>query len=100
MIKATVKNSSLFVDKPKKTVIMLNEKDVALERKNEQTNKLQKITVGELYNLWYLGHDYIKVAVDPSDQITAKMFMDWFSAKHLHNKPIGNNIIGIEFEKT
>ena len=99
MIEVSIYNTGFFIDKPSKKTILLSEEDVALEKKNEATNKLEKKTVGQIFDLWSKQADYIKDASDPEDQLSADIFPIYVFEKYIKGKPGSNSITKIEYKR-
>lgn len=91
MIKATIKSTGTFIDKPKISEIVINDESVvAVRRKNEDTNQIEQFTIGELFDSFYKKSTYNSLLPD------SRLFEDWFSQKYLRNN---NNIISIDFSR-
>ena len=99
MIRATVKYPGIFVDRPHAATIEFSEDDVAMEKKNEETGRFEKLTVGMLYDLYSNRNTYLRTNIDPDDLIDHSFFEMWFFEKHLKNKPYHNKILDLRFEK-
>lgn len=98
MIIATIKTTSTFVDRPKVTEIHINENIIAGEKPNGM-GKLEKITIGQLYDLYEKGNQYIKDSSDPEEHLTPDLFEKWFYKHYIHEKGIMQRVISIEFRK-
>jgi hypothetical protein len=98
MIIATIKTTSTFVDRPKVTEISIDENTIAGEKPNGM-GKLEKITIGQLYDLYAKGNQYIKDASDPEDHLTPDLFEKWFYKHYIHEKGLMQRVISIEFKK-
>lgn len=99
MIKVTIKSSSMFVDRPKITEILINENDVAMETILESTGEKKRITVGQLFDLYKKGYVHYTDGSEPDEQLTPAMFEQWFHFKHLEGKPYSQRIISVEYLK-
>lgn len=99
MIKATIKLSSMFVDKPKTMEILLNENDIAMEPMNEATGIKKKITIGMLFDLYKKGNVYYDDGSEPDEQLTPDLFEQWFYFKHLKENNLMQRLISIEYTK-
>lgn len=99
MIRAVIKFPGIFVDKPHTDVIELDETQVALEHKNENTGKFEKLTIDQLFTA-YLKRHYLVRGADESENIIDHTFFEfWFFEKHLKNKPYHNRILDMQFER-
>lgn len=99
MIRATIKITGVLVDKPRTVFLDFEETDLAIERRNEDTGKLQKLYVGELYDVFRKKSAYIKSSDDPEDHVTPELFEQWFRQKHLNGKHWYERIISIGYER-
>jgi hypothetical protein len=99
MIKATIKSTSMFVDRPKVTEILINENDVAMEPISESTGEKKRITVGQLFDLYKKGSVYYNDGSEPDEQLTPSTFEHWFQFKHLEGKPYSQRLISVEYQK-
>jgi len=99
MIEAILTISGFNINKPITRYINIDEKMLAVERKNEQTNKYVRLTVGELYDIFRKNASYTPDASDPSDHITPEHFRTWFQAKYVIGKPWEFNLINLEFKQ-
>lgn len=92
MIQATIKSTGTLINKPRITTILLEDENVvAVRRKNEDTNKIEQFTIGELFDSFYKKASYNQNIADQ------RLFEDWFSQKYISGKNIQNNIISIDF---
>lgn len=99
MIKATIKYPGIFIDRPHTSEIIFSEDDVAMEKKNEDTGKFEKLSVGQLFDIYQNRYSYIRSSQDPEDTIDHTYFELWFNEKHIKNKPYNNRILELKFEK-
>lgn len=99
MIKATIKLSSMFVDKPRTMEILLNENDIAMEPMNEATGVKKKITVGQLFDLYKKGNVYYADGSEPDEQVTPDLFEQWFYFKHLKENNLMQRLISIDYTR-
>lgn len=91
--------TGFFVDKPRHAHITLDETAPAIERKNEKTNKLERLTVGELYDIFVQSGSYIRDSSDPSEHLTEDHFYTWFRAKYIIGTPLEFKVLKITFER-
>jgi hypothetical protein len=99
MIRATIKYPGIFIDKPHTTIIEFSEDDIAMEKKNEDTGRFEKLTVGQIFDVFFSRRTYIRDNREPEDIIDHTYFEMWFNEKHIKNKPYHNRIIDLKFEK-
>lgn len=97
MIVATIKYSGTFVDRPNIKIIEINEDTPAMER-SLPNGKTAKITVGELFKLFYLKKSYVSTNIDLEDQLIPEHFELWFKEKYLKNSNIYEKIISIDYK--
>lgn len=111
MIRATIKLVGFFIDKPKYYHIDISENDVAMEKKNETTNRYETVTVGRLFDIYKSKGSYLKSQItkedkisgvkqdapDPEDHLTRDYFETWFREKHLKGKSWETTILSIDF---
>ena len=100
MIVAYVTITGAFINKPFIHTISIDEKTAAIERKNEKTNKLERLTVGELYDIFVQSGSYIRDASEPDEHLTGDHFYTWFRAKYIIGTPLEFKVLNIRFEKT
>jgi hypothetical protein len=94
MIKATVKSTGTLINKPRITTILLEDENaIAVRRKNEETNRIEQFTIGELFDSFYKKASYNQNIADQ------RLFEDWFSQKYISGKNIQNSIISVEFSR-
>ncbi len=98
MIKATVRLSTMFVDRPKIVEIMLNEHDFAVEYMDGFGIK-QRITIGQLYTMYKNGSVYYQDSRELDEQITPGMFEEWFYHKYLNEKGMSQRVLSIEYHR-
>jgi hypothetical protein len=92
MIEAVIKSTGNIVGKPVvNRVIIENESDVAVRRKDEETGKIEQFTIGELFNSYNRKSSYLKNEPDPS------LFESWFSGKYIKGRNLESRIISIQF---
>lgn len=99
MIEATVSYIGTFIDRPNTVRFTFAEKDIAMERKNETTGKLEKITVGELYNVFSKRNEYIRDSSDPEERIDPSFFESWFYYKFIADKHFRDKIVTQSFKQ-
>jgi hypothetical protein len=92
MIEAVIKSTGNIVGKPVvNRIIIENEGDVAVRRKDEETGKIEQFTIGELFNSYNRKSSYKKNEPSPS------LFEDWFSSKYIKGRNLESRIISIQF---
>ena len=95
MIEAVIKSTGNIVGKPViNRIIIENEGDVAIRRKDDETGKIEQFTIGELFNSYSKKSSYRKNEPDPS------LFEEWFSNKFLKGRNLESRIINIQFYRT
>jgi hypothetical protein len=67
--------------------------------KNEKTGKFEKITVGQLYDIFITKNEYIRDASDPDERIDASFFEEWFYRKHIADKHFRDKITNQTFQR-
>lgn len=97
MIKIELKLTGNLVDKPFYKSMIVNENDIALERKNEATGKFEKITVGRLFAIHSHKADYITDSSEPEDHLTPAHFEQWVWEKYLKESTLSSRIIAITY---
>ena len=98
MIKATIRLSSVFVDRPKIEEIMLNEFDTAVEYM-DGTGSKQRISIGEIFNLYKTGNVYYKDARELDEQLTPETFEQWFYHKYINERGLSQRVLSIEYHR-
>jgi len=92
MIEAVIKSTGNIVGKPVvNRIIIENEGDVAVRRKDEETGKIEQFTIGELFDSYNHKSSYKKNEPSPS------LFEDWFSSKYIKGRNLESRIISIQF---
>lgn len=95
MIEAIIKTTGAFIDRPSITKILLeNEKEVAVRRKDDETNKIEQFTIGELFDSHLKRGHYSLTGGLASD-----LFEDWFTSKFIKGKSLETRIISIEYKR-
>lgn len=98
MIKAIITLNSGQINKHiTKEIVLPDERTIAIRRKNEETNKIEEITVGDLFDLFSNRKLYKKTG--PLVDMDFNMFYEWFTAKYISGKSIQSSIINIKFEQ-
>lgn len=94
MIEAVIKSTGNIVGKPVvNRVILDNESDIAVRRKDEETGKIEQFTIGELFDSYNRKSSYRKDEPPPS------LFEDWFSSKYIRGRNLESRIISIDFHR-
>lgn len=92
MIEAVIKSTGSIIGKPVvNRIIIENESDIAVRRKDDETGRIEQFTVGELFNSYNKKSSYRKNEPDPS------LFMEWFSNKFIKGRNLESRIIDIQF---
>ena len=99
MIIAEILYSGALIDKPKIRRFSLLENDIALERKNEDTGKIEKLTVGELYSIFSSKGSYETRYKDLETEVPKEYFDAWFREKYLKGTALDSRIISIKYIK-
>lgn len=97
MIEAILTICGFDINKPKTFSIFVDEKKLAIERKNEATNRYERLTVGELYDIFRKNSSYIRDASDPSEHVTPEHFETWFRSKYIIGTSHEFNLLKLEF---
>jgi len=96
MIEVIIKSSGMMVNKPRISRILLEDEDaVAVRRRDEETNKVEQLTIGQLYDAHERKCTYVKGQVDQDSHL----FNDWFSQKYLKGTSLETSVIGIEYRR-
>ena len=99
MIEATISYIGTFIDRPNVVRFTFSEKDIAMEQKNETTGKLEKVTVGQLYNVFSKQNLYVQNSSDPDEWIDGTYFEAWFYQKHIADKHFRDKITNQTFRQ-
>jgi hypothetical protein len=92
MIEAVIKSTGNTVDKPVvNRIIIENESDIAVRRKNDETNKIEQFTIGELFD------SYNKKSTYRSNAPESSLFEEWFSVKYIRGRHLESRVISIQF---
>jgi hypothetical protein len=92
MIEAVIKSTGNIVGKPVvNRIIIDNESDIAVRRKDEETGKIEQFTIGELFDSYNRKSSYRKNEPDPS------LFESWFNSKYIKGRNLESRIISIQF---
>lgn len=107
MIEVTIKYSGTFIDRPNIKKILIEEDIIAAERPLVN-GKTEKITVGELYKIFWLKHGYVPSIgtdinadseINPDDDILPQHFELWVKKKYLEGKNFYDKIISIDYNR-
>ena len=99
MIEVTISYIGTFIDRPNVLRFTFAEDDVAMENKNEKTGKFEKITVGQLYDIFIKRNEYIRDSSDPDERIDGSFFEEWFYRKHIADKHFRDKITNQTFQR-
>lgn len=100
MIRATIKSTGTLINKPRISYIdILEENKLAIERKNEDTNKLEQFTILELFEFYSKNSSYEKRMGDRENPMTTDLWETWFMNKYIRGRNIENGIISISYER-
>jgi hypothetical protein len=92
MIEAVIKSTGNIVGKPViNRVIIENESDIAVRRKDDETNKIEQFTIGELFD------SYNKKSSYRSNMPDSSLFEEWFSSKYIRGRNLESRIISVQF---
>lgn len=95
MIEAVILSTGSIVGKPViNKVVIQNENDIAVRRKDDETGRIEQFTIGELFDSYNKKSSYRKNEPDPS------LFEEWFSSKYIKGKGLESRIISIQFYRT
>jgi hypothetical protein len=97
MIEAKLTLSGFDINKPLTRYIHVDESVLAIERKDEQTNRYVRLTVGELYDIFRKNSSYVRDASDPTEHVTSEHFETWFRTKYIMGKPWEFTLLNLEF---
>jgi|688.fasta_scaffold979120_2 hypothetical protein len=96
MIEAIIKMTGAMIDKPVfKKIIIEKEDDIAVRRKNEETEKIEQLTIAQLFDSFLKKSNYIKTG----DEVDYTLFESWFLQKFIKGKNIESRIISIEYKR-
>lgn len=94
MIEAVIKSTGNTINKPVvNRIIIENETDVAVRRKDEETGRVEQFTIGELFDSYQKKSSYKKDVPDSS------LFEEWFSNKFIKGRNLESRIISIQFHR-
>lgn len=97
MIEATIKVTSGIVNKPQTlTLIVENEDEIAVRRKDEETNKIEQLTIRQLFDSFFKKSSYNRSG---SEDVDSNLFESWFHQKHIKGKNIENRLISISYKR-
>lgn len=97
MIEAIIKSSGVLINTPRITRIVIeNENDIAVKRKNEDTEKIEQLTIAQLFDSFLKKSNYLSSTQTEPD---TKLFEDWFSQKYIKGKSLETSLINIEFRR-
>lgn len=97
MIEATIKYTGSFIDKPSTTKIVIEDENVvAVRRKDDETNKIEQLTIEQLFDSFLKKSNYLKGG---QGEVDYTLFESWFSQKYIKNSSLGNRIISIEYKR-
>jgi hypothetical protein len=97
MIKATVKATGWAADKPKETVIQIDENETAFEQTNINGTKTP-VTFGKLFQVYKERKTYVKTdAGYETSNINPEQFELWFFRKYVP-KVIYDRLISVHYE--
>jgi len=100
MIKATVKFSGNVINKPLiREFIIEDEDQIAIQRKNAETNRVEQFTIRELFDSFHNNSSYSKTDNDINNKITNDLFPTWFLNKFIRGKAIEQRIIDVRYER-
>lgn len=100
MLRAVVKTTGYFIDKPRLSSILIeNEDEIAIRRKNPETNKIEQFTIRELFDSFSKNSSYVRNEGDKEQPITPDLFPTWFNNRYVRGKPIESSLIDIKYER-
>lgn len=96
MIKATMLCTGTFINKPQQYTLFIEDEDaLAVQRLNEETNKLEQYTIKELFDSYSKKSSYTK-----DDNIAdSDLFPEWFSSKYITGTGFQSRVISIQYER-
>lgn len=95
MIEAIIKSSGSIINKPViHRVIIEDETAIAVKRKDEETNKVEQLTIAQLFDSFLRKSSYTINGIE----VDSKLFTEWFNQKHL-NKSLQSRLISIDFRR-
>lgn len=96
MIEATVKVTGGIINKPQTLKLIVEKEDeIAVRRKDEETNKIEQLTIRQLFDSFYTKSSYHK----SGDAVDSSLFESWFFQKYIKGKNLENRIISIEYKR-
>jgi hypothetical protein len=100
MIRATIKTTGALINKPRFSYIDINdENQLAIERKNEETNKLEQFTILELFEYYSKNSSYEKRMGERENPVTADLWETWFMNKYIRGRNLESSLISISYER-
>jgi len=98
MIEATITYSNTFINRPQIATFNLRENEIAMEKKNEQTGRFEKVSVGQLYKIYRDNCSYGFENEDGEEMLSPAFFEEWFYQKILVNFPYRDRILTQTFK--
>jgi len=97
MIEATIRVTGGIINKPQRLkLIVENEDEIAVRRKDEETNKIEQLTICQLFDSFFAKSSYHK---NGGDTVDSSLFESWFFQKYIKGKNVENRIISIEYKR-
>ena len=98
MIKVTMMCTGTFINKPQKYTLVIDDEDaLAVQRLNEDTNKLEQYTIRELFDAYTKKSSYLKG--DSQTTANSDLFPEWFSAKYITGTDFQSRVTSIDYER-
>ena len=85
-----------FINKPSQYTLVIEDEDaLAVQRLNEETNKLEQYTIKELFDSYSKKSSYTK------DDVIADsdLFPEWFSSKYITGTGFQSRVTSIKYER-
>ena len=96
MIEATIKTTGQFINKPKIVKIIVEKEDeIAVRRKDEETNKIEQLTIKQLFDSFLKKSNYLRTG----GEVDHTLFESWFREKYITGRGIESRIISIEYKR-
>lgn len=97
MIEAIIKSTGALIDRPRiSRIVIENESVIAVKRKNEETEKIEQLTIAQLFDSFLKTSNYLSsVQTEPE----SKLFEEWFSEKYIKGRSLETSLISLQFRR-
>ena len=100
MIQATLKHSGALVNKCRTSYLLIeDETQLAVRRKNEETGKIEEFTIAEIFDVFHKKSSYKKNMGEQEESFGAELFESWFMSKYIVGRGMENNLLEITYER-